>query len=268
MASNCGLYAYGLVDRSPEALDIVGIDQHSKVFPVAGHASCVMVSEIDVDTFQQQVKQQFSVLTGIAEGIHQGVTMLLQAHEDVVDTLMQGSTVVPFQFGTVLKDKAAALKMLQEGEERFKNLLDKFAGRAEWGLKVYVDQPEFMQHIVHTEPEFQKLVAQREGLSKGVAYLLGRKMEEELKEQALARQAEVCEAIFLQFGNLAYERKLNQPQKLTGKKKEMLLNAVYLVEKAQGTAFCQQREHLMEYYSSMGLDLEVSGPWPPYSFIV
>jgi hypothetical protein len=267
MVSNCGLYAYGLVDRSPEPLDIVGIDQHSKVFPLAGNASYVMVSEINVATFQHQVKQQLSALTDTAEGFQQASAPLLQAHEDVVDTLMHCSTVVPFQFGTILKDTAAVFKMLQENEEQFKNLLVKFAARAEWGLKVYVDQQEFSKYSMHFEPELQKLAAQREELSKGIAYLLGRKMEEELKEKTLARLAEVCEAIFLQLGTTAHEAKLNRPQKLTGKKKEMILNTAYLVENARSATFCQQEAHLMEHYSSMGLELELSGPWPPYSFI-
>jgi hypothetical protein len=267
MASNCGLYAYGLVDKSPEHLDIVGIDQHNKVFPLPGNASYVMVSEIDIDAFQQQVKQQLSALTDTPEDIQQASAALLQAHEDVVDTLMHSATVVPFQFGTVLKDRAAVSKMLQQNEEQFKNLLVKFAARAEWGLKVYADQQAFSQYTMHLKPELQKLSTQHEGLSKGVAYLLGRKMEEELKENALARLSEICEAIFLELGAIAHEAKLNRPQKLTGKKKEMIINSVYLVENASSATFCQHGTHLMEHYSSMGLELELSGPWPPYSFI-
>ncbi len=268
MASNYGLYAYGLVGRSPEPLDIVGIDKKNKVFPVEGEDSCVMVSEIDVEIFQNQVNKLTSSLTGSTDIAQAGTEEILQAHEDVVDTLMQSTTVVPFQFGTILKDELAALKMLQDYGEKFKNLLAKFAGRAEWGMKVYANQQEFIDYMVQLEPELKHLAEKREGLSRGTAYLLARKLEEELKDTALARLAEVSEVIFHKLGKAAYEGKLNEtlPQKLTGKKKEMILNTVYLVEREKVATFCQQGKRLTEQYRGMGLDLEVSGPWPPYSF--
>jgi hypothetical protein len=268
MGSSYGLYAYGLVGRNPAPLALLGIDKKSPVYPVEGEDSCVMVSEIDVDTFQQHVKNLVFDLTGGVGSAPSGTEELLQAHEDVVDTLMKSTTVVPFQFGTILKDELAALKMLQEYEGKFKTLLAKFVGRAEWGMKVYADQRAFMQYLVQVEPALKNLVGKQEGSSRGVAYLLGRKMEEELKDNALTRLTEVSEAIFHTLGTVAYEGKLNKtlPQKLTGKKKEMILNTVYLVEREKAATFCQQGKRLMEQYNVMGLDLEVSGPWPPYSF--
>ena len=269
MISEQGLYAYGLVGKSPQQLDILGIDKKNKIYPVEGRDICVMVSKIDIDDFQNQVKKLVSALTKSAGAAQSGSEEILRAHEDVVDTLMQSTTVVPFKFGTILKDEKTASKMLQGDEEKFKKLLAKFTGRAEWGLKVYADNQEFIKHIVQIEPKFKNLEEQREKLSRGAAYLLGRKMEEELKDNVVARLAEVTEVIFQELGKDAYEAKLNKtlPQKLTGKKKEMILNTVYLVEREKVAHFCKQGKRLIQKYTSMGLDLEVSGPWPPYSFI-
>jgi hypothetical protein len=268
MVSKYGLYAYGLVGRNSEPCAIVGIDKQNNVYPVSGEECCVMVSEIDIDTFQNQVKKLTAELAGSADTAQRGTETLLQAHEDVVDTLMKSTTVVPFQFGTILKDEQAASKMLQEYGEKFKGLLSKFIGRTEWGMKVYANQQDFIHYMVQIEPEFKHLTEKREGLSRGVAYLLKRKREEELKDTALARLAEVSEAIFHKLGKVAYEGKLNKtlPQKLTGRNKEMILNTVYLVEREKVATFCRQGKRLMEQYRGMGLDLEVSGPWPPYSF--
>ncbi len=281
MNSKHGLYTYGIVGKSPEQLDILGIDKKSKVYPVEGRGICVMVSEIDVVAFQDQVKHLLSELTKTAPEILRCTQddsctqaaaqsgTILQAHEDVVDTLMKGTTVVPFKFGTILKDEKAASKLLQDDEEQFKKLLSKFSGRAEWGLKVYADNQEFTKHIVQLEPKFKNLEEKREKLSRGAAYLLGRKMEEELKDSVIARLAKVTEVIFQELGKAAYEAKVNNtlPQKLTSKKKEMILNTVYLVEREKVARFRKQGKRLVEKYASMGLDLEVSGPWPPYSFI-
>jgi type I site-specific restriction endonuclease len=268
MASSYGLYAYGLIGRNPEPLAILGMDKKSPVYAVEGKESCVMVSEIDVDSFQEQVKQLVSELTGSGGAVQSRAEEMLQAHEDVVDTLMKSTTVVPFQFGTILKDEQAVLTLLNEHEEKFKKLLAKFVGRAEWGMKVYADQQEFIKYFAQFEQELNNLAEKQEGLSRGVAYLLGRKREETVKDNALTRLAEISEAIFHKLGKTAYEGKLNKtlPQKLTGKKKEMILNTVYLVEREKVATFCKQGKRLMEHYRVMGLELEFSGPWPPYSF--
>lgn len=266
MTATYGLYAYGLVGQHPEQLNILGIDKKHNVYPVEGRELCVMVSKIDIDVFQDQVKQMFAELTTSAD--QSGTAALLQAHEDVVDTLMESTDIVPFKFGTILKDEQAAAKMLQDDEEKFKKLLAKCTGRAEWGLKVYADQQAFIQHTVQVEPTFKEMEEQRATLSKGAAYLLGKKMEVALKDDVTARLAKVSEVIFQELGKDAYEAKLNKtlPQKLTGKKKEMILNTAYLVAREKAARFCNQGKRLREQYVAMGLDLEVSGPWPPYSF--
>jgi uncharacterized lipoprotein YehR (DUF1307 family) len=268
MVSKYGLYAYGLVGKDPKPLDILGVDKKNKVRSVEGRGLCVMISDVDIDQFQDQVKKLFSELTKTTEAAQRGTQEVLQAHEHVVDALMKDTTVVPFKFGTILKDEQAALKMLQDYEEKFKNLLSKFAGRTEWGMRVYADHQEFINYVVQIEPQFKELEEKREKLPRGAAYLLGRKIEEELKDKAATRLAEVTEAIFHKLGEAAYEGKLNKnlPQNLTGNRKEMVLNTVYLVEKEKVAHFCNQGKILMERYGGMGLDFEVSGPWAPYSF--
>ena len=263
-----GLYAYGLVDKSAACLDVLGIDKTHKIYPVGGKVLCVMVSKIDVEQFKIQVKQVFSAFA-ITMGEAQTATAeLLQAHEDVVAALMKDATVVPFSFGTILKDELAASKMLRDDEGKFAKLLAKFVGREEWGLKVYADQQQLMQQMMQSEPEFKSLQEKRDTLSRGAAYLLGRKMEEAVKDNAAARLAELSGRIFHALTKEAYEAKLNKtlPQKLTGKAQEMILNAVYLVEREKAARFCEHGTRLQKQYASMGLDLQVSGPWPPYNF--
>jgi len=268
MISKVGLYAYGLVGKNPKQLNILGIDKKNKVYPVEGRGMCVCVSKIDTDEFQDEIKKLLSKLTKTAGAVPNETEAILRGHEDVVDALMKQTTVVPFKFGTILKDEKAASKMLQDYGKRFKKLLSKFTGRAEWGLKVYTDNQEFKKHLVQIEPKFKNLEVKGEKLSRGAAYLLGRKMEEELKDDIAARLAKVSEIIFQEAGKNAYEAKLNKtlPQKLTGKDKVMTLNTAYLVEGEKVAHFCKHVKKLIEQYKSMGLEIELSGPWPPYSF--
>ena len=261
-----GLYAYGLVDKIPQHLDLLGIDKQNAVYPVEARGICVLVSKIDINEFQDQVRDLCSELTSTGESAQSRAEEILQLHESVVDLLMKDTAVVPFKFGTVFKDEQAASQMLRDDEERFKKLLAKFAGKAEWGLKVYVDRQEFTKYVMQAEPEFKSLGEQQGKLSRGAAYLFGKKKDEEVKEHIRAQLANICEHIFQELGKDAYEAQVNEtlPRKLTGK--EMILNTVYLIEGEKATHFCQRGKKLKEKYVSIGLDLEVSGPWPPYSF--
>lgn len=268
MSANYGLYVYGVVDKIPERLDIVGIDKMHKVYPVVRDDIYVMVSEVDIDQFQNQVKNLIAELTKNAGDIPSGTGEILQAHEEVIVALMQDATVVPLKFGTILKDEKDVLKMLQDQEEQFKSLLIKFAGKVEWGLKAYVDKQAFVKYIMQFEQKFADMRHKLEKSSRGAAYLLRRSMEEDLDEYIADQFSMVTEEIFQALGKDASEAKLNDilAQKVTGKKKEMILNAAYLIEKNKVDHLFQRGTGFMKKYKFMELDLEFSGPWPPYNF--
>lgn len=265
-----GLYAYGLVEKSPhQPLDIVGIDKKNKVFAIKGNDLCVIVSEINISQFQEQVKNLYAALSQTPGMIQNQQGEILQAHEHVIDTIMQHTTIVPLKFGTILKDEQAAQTLLAEQGERFKSLLATFQGKVECGLKIYVDKRLVLQQMMHSEHEYDSSQPLLESRSKGAAYLLARKKEEQLKDRVNAELLHVADHIFHTFGQAACDMKQNSPlpAKTTGKKKEMILNAAYLVEQEQVAAFYEQAKSLAAHYASIKPDLEFSGPWPPYNFM-
>ncbi len=276
MTAPTGLYAYGLTGARPQQLALPGIDRRYPVFVLEKRGLHAIVSAIDILDFQARAKRAFAALTQNA-GVEAGsaseagaeAETLLQAHEHVVATLMQEMPVVPFTFGTILRDEQAAMKLLRDDELRFKSLLAVFTGKAEWGVKVYADRQQFARHVAQTTPVLREQTEQRARLSRGAAYLASRKMEEELKNSAASRLASITVTMFHALADLACEAKPNKtlPRKLTGKQSDMVLNAAYLVESEQAARFCRQGQALQEQYAPLGLSLEITGPWPPYNFI-
>lgn len=264
-----GLYAYGFVKKSSPHIDIVGIDKKHKVYPVQGNGLYVMVSEINISEFQDQVKNLYAALTQTSGTLQNQDGAILQAHENVIDAIMQYTTIVPLKFGTILKDEQAALQLLEEQGEHFKSLLTKFQGKVECGLKVYVDKRVVLQHMMQRDPELTNPQEQPEPRSKGTAYLFARKKEEQFKEHVNNELLRIAEHIFNTFGQTAFDMKQNSllPQKTTGKKKEMILNAVYLVGQEQVATFYEQAKSITEQYAPIELELDFSGPWPPYNFM-
>jgi hypothetical protein len=64
----------------------------------------------------------------------------------------------------------------------------------------------------------------------------------------------------------AAETRVHTPQapQLTGIKAPMILNAAYLLDSARGGEFAAAVTALAEQHPA--LRLELTGPWPPYSF--
>jgi hypothetical protein len=62
---------------------------------------------------------------------------------------------------------------------------------------------------------------------------------------------------------------LSRPQdrRLSGREAEMVLNAAYLVPTEEADAFRGVVEELGREHDPDGLQLELTGPWPPYHFV-
>lgn len=263
-----GLYAYAVVGENIEKLNILGIDKKNKVFPLERDGLFVFVSKIDTGRFKNQVEEVLSEMTKSQNSLPDKVENLLLSHQEVVDAMAKVVTVVPFKFGTVLKNETAALKMLKDYEKKFKTLLFRFIGREEWGVKAYVDTKKFKNYLVKTDPDFKKTSSGFSKVSPGMRYLLGKKLEEEAEEKLAYRLNEIVEAVFHQLERLTFEAQVNKTlsKKLTGKEKEMVLNSAYLIEKKRVVNFQKQLARLIEKYQPAGFEFEVSGPWPAYSF--
>jgi hypothetical protein len=264
-----GLYAYALLEKTPAHLDIIGVDKEHSVYAIADNDMCVVVSEIDIAQFQEMMNNLYNELTASAGAIQHETGQLLQAHEAVIDVLMQQPTVIPLKFGTILKDEMAAHTMLHDQGETFKHLLSRLHGMQEWGVKVYADMEMVMKEIAQQEAESTHSKQERAVLSQGASYLLARKKEESQKDLATTKFNQISETVFHELSKGASEAKLNTttlPQKSAGKKKAIILNALYLLDRNQVDHFRQQGKRLMENYNAMGVELEFSGPWPPYNF--
>jgi hypothetical protein len=72
--------------------------------------------------------------------------------------------------------------------------------------------------------------------------------------------------IHAELSRHAAEARLHPPQapQLTGSKAPMILNAAYLLDTGRGEDFAAAVAALAGQHP--GLRLELTGPWPPYSF--
>jgi len=177
-------------------------------------------------------------------------------HERVVERLMVNFTVLPFRFPTIFDKKEDVLAMMNDHYDDFRDNLGRLRGKAEFGIKVIWPGDKIRTRMAPGENS-----APMPAPASPARSFLKKKFEEHQIEKKIEDEADKHIALVDGFFNkFAAEKKL---EKL--KTENLLLNALYLVEKEKQGDFRQAFEQLR---SSPGeLKYLFSGPWPPYNFI-
>jgi hypothetical protein len=167
-------------------------------------------------------------------------------HDEVVRRAAAITTaLVPFRLVTIYRSDAAARDRIEELYDDLSAALDRVDGRSEWSVKIY-----------------------SRGLGTGIAYLERRRAEIRERQAAEADQQALADQLFWELvpAAAATRRLAPQDQRLSGRRQPMVLNATFLVDDDRSTEFFELIDGLRARYSTF--DIEVDGPWPPYSFAV
>ena len=185
------------------------------------------------------------------------VSRLAGAHDRVLRALLERTVVVPARLGSLYPSRQAVAAMLHNRHRSLTAVLDQLAGRSEWGVKVYSG----------LEPD-QAPASLDSGARAGTAYLQRKRAERQRSaadQQAAAALAAELHRTVAAHADAAVTRPPQHP-KLSGVRAPMLLNAAYLVDGARQEAFTAVVRDLAARHRQGGLRVQLTGPWPPYSF--
>ncbi len=179
-----------------------------------------------------------------------------RAHHEVIEAAARRGPVIPMRLATVYRDDGGVLAMLAGHEEEFRAGIGRIAGRLEWGVKAFAVPAERSAHAV-TGPG---------AAPSGAAYLARRRSQ--LNDAEAVRRAAAAEADNVHAGlsRLAVLADLHPPQdpQLSGARTTMILNGTYLVDEADAGRFAAAVDQAARQHPAVRLEL--TGPWPPYSF--
>jgi hypothetical protein len=190
-----------------------------------------------------------------------------RAHHDVIDGLSRTLPVLPMRLATVYSGPAAMAEALAARHGELRDALARVRGRVEWGVKAYAPAPaDKTGDKPADEPALAAPAGNGPGGGAGLAYL--RRRREQLTARQDSRQDAVdsARAVHAALAGHAVQARLHPPQspRLSGDRAPMLLNASYLLAEDAGAAFTSAVSAVAGAHP--GLRLEVTGPWPPYSF--
>ncbi|GAA0241655.1 GvpL/GvpF family gas vesicle protein [Actinomadura nitritigenes] len=262
------VYLYGVArGLDPAALDgaagVGGAAVRTVVHTAAEGALTALVSTVRLDQYgEAALRENLEDLAWLEE--------TARAHHDVVDRSAHAAPTAPVRIATIYRDDARVAQVLAEQGDRFARALDRVAGRAEWGVKVYAHR-EALEPAQPAEPPASAAsaasAAQSGAGGAGTAYLRRRQDERRRRADAGRKVGEQAAAIHDRLAELAVAARHHPPQdpKLSGRDGVQILNAAYLLEAGDAEAFAEAARAAGERWP--GIEVEVTGPWPPYSFI-
>ncbi|MEE1928260.1 GvpL/GvpF family gas vesicle protein [Streptomyces sp. TRM 70351] len=189
-------------------------------------------------------------------------------HQHVVAAVAGAGDALPLRLATVCRDEDGVRRMLTAGRERFAAAFAVVEGREEWGVKAHTEPAPAPAGAV--DPPAGGAGGNGAGGGgrpvSGRDYLRRQRERRQVREVA-SREAETWAREAHRALSAAAERsRLHRPQdaRLSGASGQNVLNGAYLVSREAADAFAAQVRELAG--RAPGLRVELTGPWPAYSF--
>ena len=249
-----GVWTYAVVESEGAIPRISGLHGVSgePVRAVANAGLTAAVGTVGLDEFGEEgLRRNLEDLDWLAA--------TARAHDAVIAAIARFGPVVPMRMATVYLDDHRVSRLLEARHDDFVIALRHVTARAELGVKAYAD-PEVLAGGQESAEQ-----AAGEKMS-GTAYLMRRRKALAANDDAFRIAAEYAERIHSRLLGHAVDgkRKPAADRSLSNRKDWTVLNGTYLVDTAEIDAFTALVAAVDR--DTPGIELEITGPWPPYSF--
>jgi hypothetical protein len=172
----------------------------------------------------------------------------LLAYERVISALHASGPVIPLRYGCLIEDESQIGRLLDEHRVEYEGTLDRLENRAEIGLRVL------------WEPRAQSSDLPKP-VTPGAAYLAGIRRRHFVGTGLNDAEREWADHLFTRIVDMYSEARMEAQPAPTG----CVVSLYFLVPQASVGWF---RERLQRIVSEEGRRFLVSGPWPPYNFVM
>jgi Gas vesicle synthesis protein GvpL/GvpF len=241
------VWVYGVVRDDAEPAPREGVDGH----PVRLHRHgdvTALVSDVPGDRFgEQALKARLEDLDALEA--------LARGHESVLQAALASGAVVPFRLCTIYTSPERLDAMLERERASLTATLERLDRMHEWGVKAFLRTPA--------------AGAAAEPAATGTEYLSRKRERREADEVGRGESESLVAGIHARLTEVAAAAVLSRPhdRKLSGREAEMVLNGAYLVPGDGADGFRAVVEALGRRHEPDGIELELTGPWPPHHFV-
>lgn len=250
MPDDLGLWAYAVIRAGTPMRSVTGMAGGMVGTVVAGDLAA-LASPVDLAEFgEEALRHNLEHLPWLETAA--------RTHHSVIAEAAEAGPVIPLRLATVYRTEAGLADMLVRHRRDFEHAFDRVEGRSEWGVKAYAAAT----HRASGEPATE-LGSDR---GAGTQYLRQRKAQLEAAEDARKVAVASARDVHAMLSSVSAATDLHPPQdpQLSGRRDRMIMNGTYLVDDRAGSEFTAVVQQAAAGHP--GLRLELTGPWPPYSF--
>lgn len=254
-------FIYGIlsgVDVDKELLPKEGINPAFPVYPISHNHASALVSRVSSEDFGQAVRTtHMENPEWVAQ--HKG------AYDVLVEELALLGAFLPFPFGSVYDSESEVRRMLSEIS--YLDALEKIQGRSQWRIRVFRDVDVLHQQVVEKSPAVQRLMTDIKSQPKGGAQSIKKQMVSTIREEEAAFTDQCTGQVHDRLFSLSDDVELGAMEEgERSDKKELILDASYLVHRDKHAAFRQDIDALTGEFAPLGFEFRVNGPEPPSLF--
>ncbi len=253
------IYVYCITFDKPSQLELFGAGKLQQFEHNSLYITVKIVSKTEFS--EENIKKNISN--------EEWLEIHVREHVSVIEKIMETQAVIPFNFGTIYKSEDSLKQFVEKYSDDLRKTLQYLKNKEEWSAKIYCDKNKIIKNIAYLSNNMSDIELLIKNSSPGKAYLLGKKKKEILEKEISIIYNNYSKKIFTTLNDLSEEYRLNTllSNDITGKEEDMIVNATFLIKKESIHQFIEVVNVLCKEYENIGIIVNLTGPWPPYSFI-
>ncbi len=181
------------------------------------------------------------------------------AHEAVTESFMTSSppadAVVPMKLFTLFTSDARALEQVRSRSKQIGSVIRRLSRHEEWGVRLVFDETRASQ---------QKTTM---AAGSGRGYLLAKKQQQAASAQHVTAMRKTAGGVLKTLRPLSRDVRQRAVTAPPDSRSRLLLDAAFLVPRSKAARFRKSGEAAANKIAAAGYALQLTGPWPPYSFV-
>jgi hypothetical protein len=191
----------------------------------------------------------------------------IMSYQRVINHFHHRRTVIPMRYGCVFAGEAEIYRFLEDRFDEYHELLEKLAGCDEMGIRVLLDNPAAGEEPATDLGKSNPALSPPDPVGTGKDYLLARRTHYTDRDQWVHEEKAIFDKIREPLTGLFVRSKMEKSLPLAGSHRSSchMLSLYFLVKREEVDKF---RQVFQAFASRCSTQVLLSGPWPPFNFVV
>ncbi|MEW6139853.1 MAG: GvpL/GvpF family gas vesicle protein [Thermodesulfobacteriota bacterium] len=188
-------------------------------------------------------------------------------HGEVASLIMKWSPVLPARFGALFSSEQALVELIERNYETIRGFLEHTRGSEEWGVKALFSRSDARETLFRDMLE--KHSSDLASMTPGLRYFKEQQLRAKVDKEVGSWLKDACGRVSANLHACSFDS-VKRPVttlSLDAEGRETAANWAFLVGSHRVRELFFLVEHANNEFADRGLVFQVSGPWPPYSFV-